>query len=259
MGGRYCAPSVDERFHTATALAIRLGSDYVAHPAPPPSGAGGATLTSEESRTPLLALRGVSKCYGAVAAIVDTSIELFPGEVHALVGENGAGKSTLVKIIAGVHQPDTGELLLAGRDLVLRDPASAKDAGIAVIYQEPTLFPDLSVAENIFMGRQPVRAGRRIDGATMRDDAAGLFERLGVNLDPGRVCRGLSIADQQMVEIAKALSLNAKVIVMDEPTAALSVHEVERLFDVTETMRADGAAILEKIQRARNAQTKNNE
>ena len=244
MGGRYCAPSVDERFHTATALAIRLGSDYVAHPAPPPSGAGGATLTSEESRTPLLALRGVSKCYGAVAAIVDTSIELFPGEVHALVGENGAGKSTLVKIIAGVHQPDTGELLLAGRDLVLRDPASAKDAGIAVIYQEPTLFPDLSVAENIFMGRQPLRAGRRIDGATMRDDAAGLFERLGVNLDPGRVCRGLSIADQQMVEIAKALSLNAKVIVMDEPTAALSVHEVERLFDVTETMRADGAAIL---------------
>jgi len=216
----------------------------VAHPAPPPSGAGGATLTSEESRTPLLALRGVSKCYGAVAAIVDTSIELFPGEVHALVGENGAGKSTLVKIIAGVHQPDTGELLLAGRDLVLRDPASAKDAGIAVIYQEPTLFPDLSVAENIFMGRQPLRAGRRIDGATMRDDAAGLFERLGVNLDPGRVCRGLSIADQQMVEIAKALSLNAKVIVMDEPTAALSVHEVERLFDVTETMRADGAAIL---------------
>jgi rhamnose transport system ATP-binding protein len=192
----------------------------------------------------LLSLRHAAKAFGAVQAIADGSIELYAGEAHALVGENGAGKSTMVKILAGVHQPDSGTLLMDGKPASLHGPAAARDAGIAVIYQEPTLFPDLTVAENIFMGRQPLRAGRRIDVRAMRAQAAELFGRLGVPLDPARICRGLSIADQQIVEIGKALSLNARVIVMDEPTAALSALEVARLFEVVRTLRAGGAAVL---------------
>jgi rhamnose transport system ATP-binding protein len=172
------------------------------------------------------------------------SVDLRAGEVHALVGENGAGKSTLVKILAGVYVPDGGAVLVDGREVALHGPAGARDAGIAVIYQEPTLFPDLSVAENIFIGRQPLHAGRRIDGRAMQAQAAAIFARLGVPLDPGRIARGLSIADQQIVEIGKALSLDARVIVMDEPTAALSATEVDRLFDIVRALRAAGAAVL---------------
>ncbi len=193
---------------------------------------------------PALSLRHAAKSFGAVRAVVDGSADLYPGEAHALLGENGAGKSTVVKMLAGVYQPDEGELLMDGAPVTLHSPAAARDAGIAVIYQEPTLFPDLTVAENIFMGRQPLRAGRRIDRRQMRAEAAALFERLGVRLDPGRICRGLSIADQQIVEIAKALSLDARVIVMDEPTAALSATEVGRLFEVVRALRAGGAAVL---------------
>jgi rhamnose transport system ATP-binding protein len=193
---------------------------------------------------PIVSLRHVAKAFGAVRAVIDGTIDLYAGEAHALLGENGAGKSTMVKILAGVHAPDEGEVLLDGHPVTLATPAAARDAGIAVIYQEPTLFPDLSVAENIYMGRQPLVAGRRIDRRKMLADAAGLFGRLGVRLDPGRICRGLSIADQQLVEIAKALSLEARVIVMDEPTAALSAAEVARLFEVVRTLRAGGSAVL---------------
>jgi rhamnose transport system ATP-binding protein len=191
-----------------------------------------------------LAVRAVTKSFGAVAAVRDVSFELFPGEVHALVGENGAGKSTVVKMLAGVHRPDTGSIELDGVALELAGPAAALVAGIAVIYQEPTLFPDLSVAENVVMGRQPRRSFGRVDRPAMNALAAGFFARLGVAIDPDRPARGLSIADQQIVEIAKALSLDARVIVMDEPTAALSPVEVERLFTVVEALRADGAALL---------------
>ncbi len=192
----------------------------------------------------MLALRRVSKSFGAVAALRDVDLELVAGEAHALVGENGAGKSTLVRILAGVHPPDTGTVLLDGTPVTFGGPADARAAGIAVIYQEPTLFPDLSVAENIFMGRQPRRSLRRIDTAAMRSRSRELFDRLGVKLDPDRPARGLSIADQQLVEIAKALSTNARVLVMDEPTAALSGVEVERLFAVARSLRDDGAAVL---------------
>ncbi|WP_326557319.1 sugar ABC transporter ATP-binding protein [Micromonospora sp. NBC_01796] len=195
-------------------------------------------------KQPLLALSQARKSFGAIAALRDVSLELYPGEVHALVGENGAGKSTLVKILAGVHAPDAGTLTLDGQPLQMSGPADARAAGIAVIYQEPTLFPDLSVAENIFMGRQPLRGLRRIDAALMRQQAAELFARLGVHLDPDRPARGLSIADQQLVEIAKALSFDARVLVMDEPTAALSGVEVERLFAVARSLRDSGAAVL---------------
>ncbi len=193
---------------------------------------------------PVLALRHAAKSFGAVHAVVDGSADLYAGEAHGLIGENGAGKSTMVKMLAGVYQPDDGQMLIDGAPVTLHSPAAARDAGIAVIYQEPTLFPDLTVAENIFMGRQPLRAGRRIDGRRMRAQAGALFERLGVRLDPGRICRGLSIADQQILEIAKALSLDARVIVMDEPTAALSATEVARLFEVVRALRTGGAAVL---------------
>jgi len=206
--------------------------------------AGQGTVGGNGPGTPLLSLRHAAKAFGAVHAVVDGSIDLYGGEVHGLVGENGAGKSTLVKILAGVHPPDSGELLVGNVPAALPSPAAAQDAGIAVIYQEPTLFPDLTAAENIFMGRQPLRRGRRIDARKMREQARELFGRLGVRLDPGRICRGLSIADQQIIEIAKALSLEAKIIVMDEPTAALSAAEVNRLFDVARTLRASGAAVL---------------
>ncbi|TDC32361.1 sugar ABC transporter ATP-binding protein, partial [Micromonospora sp. 15K316] len=137
-------------------------------------------------RAPLLVLDGVAKSFGAVAALRGVHLALHPGEAHALVGENGAGKSTLVKTLAGAHAPDAGRMVLDGRPLDLRGPADARAAGIAVIYQEPTLFPDLSVAENIFMGRQPLRGLRRIDTAAMNRDAEELFARLGVRLDPTR-------------------------------------------------------------------------
>ena len=194
-----------------------MGPDGIA---PGDGNTGPVPAADARPADPLLSLRDASKSFGAVQAIVHGSIDLAGGEAHALVGENGAGKSTLVKILAGVYQPDTGSLFIDGSPVLLHGPADAQTAGIAVIYQEPTLFPDLSVEENIFMGRQPMRSGRRIDRRLMRAEAMALFERLGVRLDPGRVCRGLSIADQQIVEIGKALSLNARVIVMDEPTAA---------------------------------------
>jgi rhamnose transport system ATP-binding protein len=192
----------------------------------------------------LLALADVSKSFGAVAAPRDVHLELYRGESHALVGENGAGKSTLVKVLAGVYGPDRGTVLLDGDPLRFSGPADARAAGIAVIYQEPTLFPDLSVAENIFMGRQPRGSFRRIDRAELHRRCVELFDRLGVHLDPDRPARGLSIADQQLVEIAKALSFEARVLVMDEPTAALSGVEVERLFAVVRSLRDSGAAVL---------------
>ena len=195
------------------------------------SGAAGAGANDAVAGEVVLELRHATKAFGAALALGDGSVVLRAGEAHALLGENGAGKSTLVKILAGVHQPDSGELLVAGREVTLHGPAAAKAAGIAVIYQEPMLFPDLTVAENIFMGRQPVRPGRRIDRGAMNRAAAGIFAQLGVLLDPARPARGLSVADQQIVEIAKALSLDARVLVMDEPTAALTNVEVERLFD----------------------------
>jgi rhamnose transport system ATP-binding protein len=204
-------------------------------PASPPQTASGQVL---------LDLQHAAKAFGAVQALIDGSVTLRAGEVHALLGENGAGKSTLVKILAGVHQPDSGTLTVGGREVTLPGPAAARAAGIAVIYQEPTLFPDLTVAENMFVGRQPLRQGRRIDRRAMQDEAAAIFRRLGVPLDPARIARGLSIADQQVVEIGKALSVDAKVIVMDEPTAALSAAEVDRLFEVTRTLQSQQAAVL---------------
>jgi rhamnose transport system ATP-binding protein len=196
------------------------------------------------ARPPALELRKVVKSFGAVIALRSGTLRLEHGSIHALVGENGAGKSTLVKIIAGLYRRDSGEFLLEGEPVDFASTADSKAAGIAVIYQEPTLFPDLSVTENIFMGRQPRRSFGRIDRKAMRTETEALFRRLGVRIHPDRLARGLSIADQQIIEIAKAISLDARVLIMDEPTAALSGVEVDRLFAVARSLRDEGRALL---------------
>jgi rhamnose transport system ATP-binding protein len=200
--------------------------------------------TVKRSMTPLLSLRGAAKAFGPVIALADGVVEILPGEIHALVGENGAGKSTLVKILAGLYSLDAGDFLVKGRPVSFRTVADSKAAGISVIYQEPTLFPDLTVAENIFIGRQPKNALGLINRSVMRNQARALFERLGVRIEPDRIAEGLSIADQQIIEIAKAISLDASVLIMDEPTAALSGVEVERLFQVARALKTSGAGIL---------------
>ena len=194
--------------------------------------------------SPVLQLTGISKRFGAVQALTDVDLALFANEVHALVGENGAGKSTLVKILAGIHHPDAGRIRLSGEDLVLSGPAAARDLGIAVIHQHPNLFPDLTVAENVFVGRLPRNGVRGVDWGELNRTAQRLFENLGVKQSVSVPVRGLSVADQQLVEIAKSLSLDARVLVMDEPTASLSSHEVERLFTIIRQLRGRGVAIL---------------
>jgi rhamnose transport system ATP-binding protein len=193
---------------------------------------------------PLLELQDASKPYGAVRALRDGNLALRRGEVRALLGENGAGKSTLVKVLGGVVRRDAGDMRVDGASVDFHSPHDARDAGIAVIFQEPTLFPDLSVAENVVMGYHPLGALKRIDRRAMRKRVQDLFDRLGVRLDPERPVRGLSIADQQLVEIAKALSFDARVLIMDEPTAALSGPEVQRLFNVVRALREQGAGVL---------------
>lgn len=192
---------------------------------------------------PVLEMAHVAKSFGGVNALVDAGLTLYSGEVHALLGENGAGKSTLLKILAGVHKPDAGQITLHGKPFVQGHTRDSIDQGIAVIYQEPSLFPDLSLAENVFVGRQ-LTSGGLVDWAAMEKAAKELFARLGVALDPLQKARGISIADQQIVEIAKALSTDARVIVMDEPTAALSSKEVDRLFTVVRNLRDQGSAVV---------------
>ncbi|WP_134765595.1 sugar ABC transporter ATP-binding protein [Nocardioides sp. 1609] len=197
-----------------------------------------------QSPAVVLELADVRKSFGAVQALRSGSLRVEAGSIHALIGENGAGKSTLVKIVAGVHRRDGGTFRFRGDDVDFGSTADSKGSGIAVIYQEPTLFPDLSVTENVFMGRMPLGAGRRVDRAAMHTEVEGLFQRLGVHIDPRRPARGLSIADQQIIEIAKAISLDAALLVMDEPTAALSGVEVDRLFAVARSLRDEGRALV---------------
>ena len=175
----------------------------------------------------------------------DVSLGFLAGEVHALLGENGAGKSTLVKLLTGVHQPDRGDILVNGEPVQLTTPLEARRRGIAAIYQEPLAFPDLSVAENIFMGRQPVsRRTRRIDWRAVDKQAEALLRSIGARFSARTQVVFLSTASRQLVEIAKALSLNARVILMDEPTSSLSQHEVSELFAVIRTLRRLGTAII---------------
>jgi len=191
----------------------------------------------------ILEMNKVQKRFGGAVALRGTDLKIRAGEIHALLGENGAGKSTMLKILAGVHINDGGTIKLGNKDFMTGSPQASIEQGIAVIYQEPSLFLDLSLAENVFIGRQP-KKGKIIDWKFAQSEAARLFKELGVELDPKRQARGLSIADQQVVEIAKALSMNANIILMDEPTAALSASEVERLMTVMKSLKASNKAVI---------------
>jgi len=194
-------------------------------------------------KSPIFQLQHVSKSFGGVHALQDVHFEIYPGEVHALLGENGAGKSTLIKLITGVYQPDAGELFLEGQPIRFANTRDAQHHGIAAIYQEPSLFPDLDIAENILVGRQPI--GRwGVDWKRMYQEAGDLLGRLGLALDPRTKARELSVAQQQVVEIARALSINAKVLIMDEPTSSLTQREVDELFTIVRQLRAAGTAIV---------------
>ena len=192
----------------------------------------------------ILELNKISKSFSGVEVLHEVSFALRPCEVHALLGENGAGKSTLVKIITGVHHPDKGEILLNGTPVHFGDARDSRQAGIAAIYQELSLFPDLDVAENIFVGRQPVTRGGRVDWRKLYDEAGKLLASLGVQLDLKQKARTLSIAQQQMVEIARAFSINAQILIMDEPTSSLTLHEVDDLFRLVRRLREEGTAII---------------
>ena len=201
-----------------------------------------ATAGMRTASAPVLEMRNIAKRFGATQALEDVSLTLHPGEVHALLGENGAGKSTLIKIMTGVYQPDRGEILLSGSAITIRDTADAQRHGIAAIYQEPMLFPDLNVAENIFISHQ--NRGAVVNWRSMFREAEAILAELGVSLDVRSSARGLTLAAQQSVEIAKAISLNVRVLIMDEPTASLSAHEVSQLFKLVRDLRDQGVAIL---------------
>ena len=192
----------------------------------------------------VLELKKISKSFSGVEVLHEVSFSLRPGEVHALLGENGAGKSTLMKIITGVHQPDSGEIILNGAPVHFGDTRESQQAGIAAIYQELSLFPDLDVAENIFIGRQPVTLGRRIDWRKLYAEADKLLSSLGVHLELKQKARNLSIAQQQMVEIARAFSINARILIMDEPTSSLTLKEAADLFRLVRRLKDNGAAII---------------
>jgi rhamnose transport system ATP-binding protein len=193
---------------------------------------------------PLLSLRRAAKSYGGVRALRGVDFDLHAGEVHALLGENGAGKSTLIKVITGAHRPDAGEITVAGRTLDGLTPTLAQQLGIACIYQQPALFPDLTVAENIGLRLEPAGAGRRIDWRRRHTRAAELLQRVGASIAPEAEVRSLSMPEQQLVEIACALGAGARIVVMDEPTASLTQREQERLFGVVRELRAGGVGVI---------------
>jgi ABC-type sugar transport system ATPase subunit len=189
-------------------------------------------------------MRNVSKSFGGVHALREVSFEAHAGEVHALCGENGAGKSTLMKVLAGAITADEGTVELDGRPVAFQGPRDAEDAGVRIIYQELNLVPDLSVAANIFLGRERTRGLGWLDDRAMEAQARRLFDRLGAPVPPRARLGDLRIGDQQMVEIAKALAFDAAVVIMDEPTSALSDAEVARLFRVIADLRAAGTAVI---------------
>ena len=192
----------------------------------------------------LLDARDISKSFAGLRALNGASFDLRPGEVHALIGENGAGKSTFIKIVTGAEQPDAGTIAIDGRVVPHLDPHASRDLGIAAIYQQPSLFPHLSVAENVAMGLERGTLWRRIDRDARRRRAAELLERLGASIDPSAPVAALTMPEQQVVEIAKALGADARIVIMDEPTASLSEREVERLFGVIARLREHGVGII---------------
>ena len=192
----------------------------------------------------LLRLNSIHKAFAGVQALKGVSFDLRAGEVHALVGENGAGKTTLIKIITGAHQPDAGTLEVHGRLVTMNDPVVSRSLGIAAIYQQPALFPDLTVAENIAWGLESGSPWRRIRWRARRQQSRELLTRVGATIDPDATVQSLTMPEQQLVEIAKALGANASMLIMDEPTASLSDREVQRLFGAIGDLRAAGVGII---------------
>jgi rhamnose transport system ATP-binding protein len=193
----------------------------------------------------ILELRHITKTFPGVRALDDVHFDLKPGEIHALIGENGAGKSTLIKVITGVYQPDVGQIIFDGTPVEIRSPADSQRLGIAAIYQHVTCYPDLSVTENIFIGHEKIQPfTRKIDWKDLHGRAEDLLARLDADFDPRALMGNLSVAQQQIVEIAKALSSNARIIIMDEPTAPLTSRESEDLYRTTEGLRDKGVSII---------------
>lgn len=191
----------------------------------------------------LLEMRSITKRFPGVVALDRVDFELERGEVHVLLGENGAGKSTLVKMLAGAYRPDEGEILLDGEAASISSATDAQKLGISTIYQEFNLVPQFTVAENIFLGRQPRRFGF-VDRRKMREEARKLLDRMKVLVDPDALVSNLGVAQRQMVEIAKALSLNARILIMDEPTASLSGQEIDRLFEIVRGLKEEEVAMI---------------
>lgn len=193
---------------------------------------------------PVLEMRSISKTFGNVKALTNVSFAAYPGEVHALMGENGAGKSTLMRVLSGAHQADAGgEIRIDGKPVTIGGPLAGRRLGIAIIYQELALAPNLTVAENIFLGTEKSRLGQ-IDRAAMRAAARPLLERLSATFGPGDLVAGLSIAERQLVEIARALAEHPRILIMDEPTTSLSSRETDRLFAIIRQLRGEGIAII---------------
>ncbi|MEO6014410.1 MAG: sugar ABC transporter ATP-binding protein [Devosia sp.] len=193
---------------------------------------------------PLISARGIGKEFAGIEVLRDVDLDLMPGEIHALLGENGAGKSTFAKMLAGVYRPSRGTLSLNGREVDIQSPNAAQKLGIMLIHQEPISFPDLSVAENLVLGRVDGALLGRVPWAAMTRNAKRLMELLGVRIDVTRPMRGLSIADQQMVEIARAIDSDSRFIIMDEPTAPLTPKEVATLFGIARRLRDEGRTIV---------------
>jgi inositol transport system ATP-binding protein len=192
---------------------------------------------------PLLRMTGIDKRFPGVHALDDVSFEVLPGEIHALLGENGAGKSTLLKILSGAQQPDKGSVHFGGTAVTMASPHAAQRLGIVTIYQEFTLAPNMTIAENVFIGREP-GPGVFVNWRRMAAETRALTERIGLELNPMTLVRDLSVAEQQMVEIARALSIRSRLIVMDEPTSALSSSEVEKLFGIVRDLKGQGLSII---------------
>ncbi len=192
---------------------------------------------------PILQVKNISKVFPGVKALTDVSADFYPGEVHTLVGENGAGKSTLIKIISGVYTPTEGKVILEGKEMKFTSPGQAIDAGIAVIHQELSIAKDLTVAENIYLGREP-KKGKLLDRKKMNQDAQEILDFMKVNMKADQLAGHLNAAQQQMIEIAKVISKNAKVVVMDEPTSSLSESEIDALFEQVNILKKKNVAII---------------
>ena len=199
---------------------------------------------TEMADTTVLEMRHIGKTFPGVVALDDVDFELRPGEVHILLGENGAGKSTLMKILSGAYQKTSGEIFLDGAEVEIKNPKHAQTLGISTIYQEFNLIPHLSVGENIFLGREPRLLPGVIDQRAIFQDATRALKDLGLILSPRMLVKELRVAEQQMVEVAKALSLDARILIMDEPTAALTEHEIKELFATIRTLKAKGVSIV---------------